>query len=138
MTQVSCATTIAVSSEVVWQVISNFGTACQYLVGVVVCMVEGEGGGAQRARTSTDGSTIVERLEELDKVTRRLSYALLTDTPFRGCLTTMQVHDLGPNQAKVEWSATFEADGLPVDEAREMLKGALEANCIALKQFLER
>ncbi len=138
MTQVSCATTIAVSSEVVWQVISDFGAACQFLVGVVACMVEGEGVGAQRTLTSTDGSTIVERLEELDKVTRRLSYALLTDTPFRDCLTTMQVHDLGPNQAEVDWSATFEASGLPVDEARHMLESALEANCIALKQFLER
>ncbi len=81
---------------------------------------------------------IVERLEALDEVTHRLSYALLTDTPFRNCLTTMQVRDLGPSLAELEWSATFEADGLPADEAREMLEGALTANCLALKQFLER
>lgn len=88
--------------------------------------------------TSADGSTIVERLETLDKVTHRLSYALLTDTPFRNCLTTMIVRDLGPNQAELEWSATFESDGLPADEAREMLEGALKANCLLLRQFLER
>jgi hypothetical protein len=138
MTRVACQTTIHVPADVVWQVISDFGAACQYLVGVVDCTVEGEGVGAQRTLTNADGSTIVERLEALDKVTRRLSYALLTDTPFRDCLTTMQVHDLGQGQAELEWSATFEADGLPVDEARDMLEAALTANCLALKQFLER
>ncbi len=43
----------------------------------------------------------------------------------------MLVHDLSQGQAEVEWSATFEADGLPADEAREMLESALAANCLA-------
>ena len=96
-----------------------------------------QGIGALRTLTSADGSTIVERLETLDGVAHRLSYALLTDTPFRDCLTTMTVHELGRGQAEVEWSATFEADGLPAEEAREMLEDALTANCLALKQFME-
>ena len=50
----------------------------------------------------------------------------------------MLVRDLGPNLAELEWSATFEADGLPADEARDMLESALTANCLALKQFLKR
>ena len=137
MTRAACQTTIHVPADVVWQVISDFGAACQFLVGVVDCTVEGEGVGAQRTLTSADGSTIIERLETLDDAAHRLSYALLTDTPFRDCLTTMQVHDLGQGQAEVEWSATFEADGLPVDEARDMLEAALAANCLALKQFME-
>jgi len=137
MTRVACQTTIHVSADAVWQVIGDFGAACQHLVGVVNCTVEGEGVGARRTLTSTDGSTIIERLETLDGATHRLSYALLTDTPFRNCLTTMQVRDLGQGQAEVEWSATFEADGLPVDEARDMLEAALTANCLALKQSME-
>lgn len=138
MTRVACQITIQVSADAIWQVISDFGAACQYLVRVVDCTVEGKGVGAQRRLTSVDGSTIVERLAALDKLTHRLSYALLTDTPFRDCVTTMLVHDLGPNQAEVEWSATFEADGLPADEAQKMLESALADNCLALKQFLER
>jgi hypothetical protein len=137
MTRVACQTTIHVPVDVAWQVIGDFGAACQYLVGVVDCTVVGEGVGAQRTLTSTDGGVIVERLEALDEVTHRLSYALLTDTPFRNCLTTMQVRDLGSSQAELEWSATFEADGLPADEAREMLESALAANCLALKQYME-
>ena len=137
MTRAGCQTTIHVSADAVWQTISDFGAACQYLVGVVDCTVVGEGVGAQRTLTSADGSAIVERLEALDEVTHRLSYALLTDTPFHNCLTTMQVRDLGQGQAEVEWSATFEADGLPADEARDMLEAALTANCLALKQFME-
>ena len=138
MTPASCTIMIHAPADVIWQLIGDFGPACQYLVRVADCTVEGEGVGAQRTLTSIDGSTIVERLETLDGAARQLSYTLLTDTPFRNCLTTMSVRDLGPNQAELEWSATFEADGLPVDEARDMLKGALKANCLALKQFLER
>jgi len=138
MTRVACQTTIHVPADVVWQVISDFGAACQYLSMVVNCTVEGEGIGARRTLTSADGTdAIVERLEVLDEIAHRLSYALLTDTPFHDCLTTMLVHDLGQGQAEVEWSATFEADGLPADEARDMLEGALTANCLALKQFIE-
>ena len=60
--------TIRTSADVIWQVISDFGAAGQYLSGVVTCTVTGEGVGALRTLTSTDGSTIVERLEALDEV----------------------------------------------------------------------
>ena len=65
-----------------------------------------------------------------------MSYALVTDTPFGNCLTTVTVRDLGPRQAELEWSATFEADGLPASKAAELMEGALAANCLALKQFM--
>ena len=87
-----------------------------------------------RTLTSADGSTIVERLEMLGQAARRLSYALLSDTPFRNCLTTMAVRELDASQAELEWSASFQADGIPASEAAEMLEGALAANCLALKQ----
>jgi hypothetical protein len=75
--------------------------ACHYLAMVVNCTVEGAGVGALRALTSADGSTIVERLESLDKAAHRLSYSLLTDTPFRNCLTTVTVRDLGQGQCEL-------------------------------------
>ena len=137
MTQVSSRITIHVPTDAIWQVIGDFGAACQYLVRVIDCTVEGEGVGAQRTLTSADGSTVVERLESLDAAAHRLAYALLTATPFRNCVTTMSVRELGPSQAEMEWSAIFEADGLPADEARAMLEGALTDDCLALKQFIE-
>ena len=91
--------TIHAPADAIWQVISDFGAACQYLVMVDDCSVVGQGIGALRTLTSTDGSTIVERLEALDAAARRLSYALLTDTPFGNCLTMMAVRDLGLRQA---------------------------------------
>ena len=138
MTQVSCKTTINVPADTLWQVISDFGATGRYLNGVVTCTVEGEAVGALRTLTSVDGSAIIERLEALDEVTHQLRYALLTDTPFRNCLTTMTIHELAPSQVELEWSATFEPDGIPASEAVEMLEGALSANCLALKQYMER
>jgi hypothetical protein len=135
--QASSKITIDAPSDAIWQVIGDFA-ACHYLAMVVNCTVEGEGVGALRTLTSVDGSTVVERLEALDKDAHRLSYALLTDTPFRNCLTTVTVRDLGQGQSELEWSATFQPAGIPASEAIEMLEGALAANCLALKQFLER
>ena len=78
-------------ADAIWQVLSDFGAACQYLVMVENCTVEGQGTGALRTLTYTDGSTIVERFQALDGVAHRLNYALLSDTPFRDCLTTVTV-----------------------------------------------
>lgn len=135
MTYASCKTTINMPADVIWQVLSDFGAACQYLIMVEKCAVEGQGIGALRTLTYTDGSTIVECLEALDDVAYRLSYALLSDTPFRDCLTTVTVYDLGRGQCEVTWSATFEADGLPAGEAAEMLEGAFDLNSRALQHF---
>ena len=79
----------------------------------------------------------VQRLEMLDAASQRLSYALLTDTPFTNCLTTMEVRDLVPNQAELTWSASFQPDGLPASEAVDLLESALAENCLALKRFTE-
>lgn len=137
MAQVLSRITIRASADAIWQVISDFSAACRYLAMVDDCSVAGQGIGALRTLTSADGSMIVERLEATDVATRRLSYALLTDTPFGNCLTTMSVRDLGPNQAELAWSASFQPDGLPASEAASLLEGALAANCLALKQFME-
>jgi hypothetical protein len=88
--------------------------------------------------TSNDGDTIVERLETLNEHARQLSYMLITDTPFRDCVTFNTVRELAANQAELVWSSTFEPDGIPASEAKQMLEGALSANCLAVKQFMER
>ena len=137
MTHATSTVTIHVPADAIWQVISDFGAAGQYLAGVVDCTMEGEGVGALRTLTYADGSTLIERLEILDEETQQLSYALLTDTPFGNCLTTMAVRDLGSNQAELAWTGTFQPDGLPASEAVDLLESALAENCFALKQFME-
>jgi mxaD protein len=136
---VTCASSkliINVSAGAVWQVLSDFGAACQYLGMVIDCTVEGQGIGAQRTLTYADSSRIVERLETLDDASQRLSYALLSDTPFRDCLTTVTVYELSPGQCEVAWTASFQPDGLPANEAQEMLEGAFELNGRELQHFL--
>jgi hypothetical protein len=150
ITQVLTKSIIHAPADAVWQALSAFGAACQYLFMVLDCTVVGAGVGALRAGvgalragvgalrtlTSADRSTIVQRLETLDEASYRLSYALLTDTPFRDCLTTVTVHDRGQGRCEVTWAATFDADGLPASEAQEMLEGAFGLNGQALQHFL--
>ena len=137
MTYASNKLIIDVSADATWRVISDFGAACQYLAMVINCTVEGTGIGALRTLTYADGSLIVERLEALDAAAHRLSYSLLTDTPFRDCLTTVTVRELGASRSELVWSVSFEPDGLPAEEALTMLEGALAANGVALKRVLE-
>ncbi len=121
-------TLINLSADAIWQVISDFGAAGQYLAGVVDCTVEGEGVGALRTLTSADGSAIVECLKTLDKVNHRFSYALLTDTPFYNCLTARAVRDLGLNVAELPWLVSFQPDSLPVSKAMDLLADGLAEN----------
>jgi hypothetical protein len=137
MAHASSRITIDAPVGTVWATISHFGTADRYLAGVVSCRVERSGVGAQRTLTNADGSTVIERLEALDETTHTHSYMLLTDTPFRNCLTTMTVRDFGRNQAEVIWAATFQVDGLPSDEAAALMEGAFQDNCLALRLFME-
>jgi hypothetical protein len=138
MTQVSSTITINAPADAIWKLISDFGAASYYLTSIVGCTVEGDGVGALRTLTNGGESTTLERLETLDKTARRLSYSLLSDTPFGNCLTTMVVHALGLNQAELVWSASFQPVGIPPSEAVDLMEGALAANCLALKQFVER
>ena len=61
-------------------------------------------------------------------------YHRATESPFRDCLTSVTVRDLGRGQGEVTWAATFAADGLPASEAMEMLEGAFESNSRALRR----
>ena len=49
----------------------------------------------------------------------------------------MAMRDLGPYQAELTWSAIFQPDGIPANEAVALLEGALAENCLALKQYME-
>ena len=57
MTQASSKIIINAPADAIWQVISDFRAACQYLDMVVNCTVEGAGVGALRTLTSADGTT---------------------------------------------------------------------------------
>jgi hypothetical protein len=137
LSHVSNKIAIQKSTAVVWRLVSDFDKAPLYLENVIHCKTTGQNIGAKRALTSVDGSIIVERLDTLDMVAHRLSYTLLTNTPFRHCVTNIAVRSVGIGESELEWSVTFEADGIPASEAIALQKSALAANCLTLKLFLE-
>ena len=51
--------------------------------------------------------------------------------------TVIPAH-MGARRTELAWSVSFQPDGLPASEAVALLEGALAANCLALKQLLER
>lgn len=129
--------TIGAPVDTVWQIISDFGAGAMYLAMVTHCVAQGAGTGALRTLTYLDGSVIVERLESVDETAHSLSYALLNDTPFGACLTTMALRALAPDQAELHWTADFQPTSLPANEALSLIQGMLAGNCQALKRLLE-
>ena len=61
MSTVSSKIIINAPVDTIYQVISDFGTAGQYLAGVVQCTVEGTGVGALRTLTSADARALRAR-----------------------------------------------------------------------------
>lgn len=129
--------TIHAPIDTIWQVISDFGAGSRYLPMVTQCTVQGAGIGALRTLTYLDGSVILERLETVDEATHRLSYILLTDTPFGSCLNAMALRALSTDQVELTWTANFQPINLPAIEALSLMEGMLAENCQALKLLLE-
>lgn len=137
MTWTSNTITINVRVDALWEAVSAFGAIELYLPKIVSCQASGDGPGALRTLTSPDGGVIVERLESLNHADRRLTFSLLTDTPFHNCLTTLHTYPIGSSQSALEWTVSFEPDGLPEGEAVALLASALAADSLSFKRSLE-
>ena len=137
MPRVTQTITIQASVDAIWQVISDFGAGSRYIAMVTHCTMQGKGMGALRTLTYLDGSVISERLETVDEAAHRLSYTLLSDTPFGNCLTTIVLYTLSPEHTELTWSANFQPTSLPANEAVSLMESMLSENCQALKKVVE-
>jgi hypothetical protein len=129
--------TINASAEAVWETISRFGGLEEFIPAVASCSLEGSGVGAMRSLALQDGGMVHERLETLDEAARTLQYSITeSPLPFTDYLATMQVRDAGSGQCEIEWSSTFEPDGVSEAEAVEMLQGIYRGGIEGLEKML--
>ncbi len=137
MTEVAQQVVIEAGIDAAWRVAGDFGMAAGRPPSVLACTVEGEVPGALHVLTHADGTTTVERLEAIDPHAHCLTYALLSDTPFDHCLTTLALRALTPARTALTWTVRFQPDGIPEREAVELLAGFVAANCRAVKRLVE-
>ncbi|GGJ87647.1 SRPBCC family protein [Pseudomonas matsuisoli] len=121
-------------AEQVWRLIGGFDSLPKWLP-MITASEAGEGG---RVRTLTleDGGVIVERLQVFNEQERNYRYTIeRAPLPVRGYLATLQV-TAWEKGSRVEWSSTFEADGVPEAEAKSILEATYAGGLNALKERL--
>src|SRR5207244_2013577 len=125
MANVSVSEPIGAPAAKVWELLGDFGGVARWGGALVEsCSVDGVGVGAVRTVRLQGGTSIQERCEALDEAGRALTYSIIgtSPIPIRDYLATCRVVATGPNECRVEWAGRFEPDGVPVDQAQDMVR----------------
>jgi len=114
------------SADQVWKVIGGFGTLDTWHPGVVKEVMTGSGTrpGDTRVLTLQNGGTVTEVLVDHDDHNRKYSYTIKqSPLPVSQYLSTLKVLPMGKDLARVVWSATFNARGVPDKQAMDAVRG---------------
>ncbi len=125
MLVVQTAGDIAASSETLWNLVRDFG-AVSWMQGVSKTEIVGEGIGMTRLiYAAGDGPPVHEQLESLDDEKRTLGYTIPKGIPFpiKNYHSVMTVTDIGDGKSHLDWRGSFEADGVPDEQALTIMQG---------------
>jgi hypothetical protein len=128
-----------ISGDALWGVIRDFGNV-SWLPGKPEFESEGEGVGMIRTIRTGPLPTVREQLREIDEENRSIQYAVIEGNPMpvRDYVGTMKAIDLGGNRSRLEWSSTWEPDGISEEAAtravRELYTGVLAAVKVNLEK----
>jgi hypothetical protein len=127
------------SADALWEVVSNFGEV-SWLPGNPDFESEGEGVGMIRTIRTPPLPTVRERLEAIDDAGRAIHYTVIDGNPMpvRDYHATMKVVDLGGGRSRLEWSSTWEPDGVSEEQARAAVEGLYTGVLAAVKVNLEQ
>ncbi len=132
MAQASACIDLPVSGDIVWQLIGGFSSLPDWSPNIPRSELT-EGGRVRHLATS-NGETIVERLEKFDNAARSYSYSIIqAPFPITDYLATISVRDkAGGSGCLVDWSGTFIAKGVSDSEASRLVQDIFEDGLKAL------
>lgn len=108
--EITRAVNLAAGSKEVWKVIGRFDGLMDWHPMVVRLETVGRGVGQLRKSFMTDGSEVVERLEELDDARRLMRYTMVSGLPASDYTGVIQVRDKGAG-CTVEWRVSYRLKG---------------------------
>ncbi len=127
---------LAADPAEVFGVVGDFGGIDKYLNDIEKVDLEGDGVGAVRTLTLTDGAKVVETLTALDAEAMTLSYAIQdSPLPVEGYEATMKVSALEGGGSRVDWSSTFMAKGVPDADAQKAIESVYDAGLAGLARL---
>lgn len=125
---------IPASAETVWQLMGGFDALPDWLP-FIPESVSSEGGRV-RSLTTSDGGTVIERLEAFDNRQRSYSYSIMkAPFPVVDYLSTITVHETADsNVSRVEWYGEFTPVNVSDAEAQALFSGIYRDGLEALKK----
>lgn len=125
---------IPASAETVWQLMGGFDALPDWLP-FIPESVSSEGGRV-RSLTTSDGGTVIERLEAFDNRQRSYSYSIMkAPFPVVDYLSTITVHETADsNVSRVEWYGEFTPVNVSDAEAQALFSGIYQDGLEALKK----
>ncbi|KAF1370316.1 SRPBCC family protein [Yokenella regensburgei] len=124
---------ISASADNVWQLMGGFDTLPDWLP-FIPKSVSSEGGRV-RSLTTSDGGTVIERLEAFDNRQMSYTYSIIqAPFPVVNYLSTIQVFaTANDNVSRVEWSGEFTPVNVSDEEAEALFAGIYRDGLAALK-----
>ena len=115
--------TISLPVDNVWAVVSAFGAIKTWIPTIERCKVEGQGIGAVRT-VEFGGTSMQEKLEQLDPQTHTISYRFVDPTgmPLEGGYGTISLKAVNDDTTSITWVADAEKVS---DEGKQILTGML-------------
>lgn len=124
---------IAASVDQVWQLMGGFDSLPDWLPFIPKSVVSE--GGRVRTLTTSDGGTVIERLEAFDNRQRSYSYSIIqAPFPVVDYLSTIAVvATADSNITRVEWSGSFTPVNVSDADAEALFSGIYRDGLQALK-----
>lgn len=124
---------IPASVDQVWQLVGGFDSLPDWLPFIPKSMVSE--GGRVRTLTTSDGGTVIERLEAFDNRQRSYSYSIIqAPFPVVDYLSTIAVVATADNNiTRVEWSGSFTPVNVSDADAEALFSGIYRDGLQALK-----
>jgi hypothetical protein len=128
-----------ISADALWGVVRDFGEV-SWLPGDPDFEAEGDGVGMIRTIRTPPLPTVRERLEAIDEAGCAIHYTIIDGNPMPVCdyHATMKVVDLGGGRSRLEWSSTWEPDGVSEEQARTAVEGMYTGVLGVMKTNLEQ
>jgi hypothetical protein len=127
------------SADALWGVVKNFGEV-GWIPGNPTYSSEGEGVGMTRTIDTPPIPTVREQLDSIDEEGRAIFYHVIQGVPMpvTDYHASMRVIDAGNGRSRLEWSSSWEPDGITEDEARAIVANMYNSVLAVMKANLEK
>lgn len=124
---------IPASADDIWQLMGGFDTLPDWLPFIPKSVISE--GGRVRSLTTSDGGTVIERLEAFDNRQRSYTYSIIqAPFPVVDYLSTITVVATDDSRiSRVEWSGEFTPVNVSDAEAKALFTGIYQDGLVALK-----